>query len=867
MRGALGITLLSISLLLSLALTYSGGSAGNDHVKTGMLDLGLDDHACALLEDGRIMCWGLNEFGQVGDGTHISRTAPVYVIGIEDAVQVASGGSFSCALLRNGSVACWGCYWCYCDPMDVHISHWPVKAKILVPSDAVQISASFSHVCALLRNGSVECWGCNFHGEAGVGEVSEMPWDYRYHPVQLNAVQVSSGGFHTCALLANGSVACWGLNDSGQLGMGSVSDPVPSPVRVPYLKDVSQVSAGYRHTCALLANGSVACWGDNRYGQLGDGTKENRSIPVKVLGLKGAVRVEAGARHTCALLRDMSVVCWGDNEYGQLGDGTLVSKPKPVRVKGISDAIEVSSGWSVSCALLENGTITCWGAVGNQNVYATPVSAEGLSNVAEVSAGYRHTCAILRNGTLTCWGDNGVGQLGIGAKGGIETTPVCVPGLENVSHVSAGKSHSCAITTNGSVVCWGYRGYGRVGDGNNDGVAIAPSRVIGLKDAVQVAAGGFHTCALLSNGSVACWGWNSDFQLGGDIPTFETSIPILTGVENATQVVTGMYHTCALLSNGSVACWGWSGYGQLGHEVKGAGVIPKGAKPGLVIGIDNASQIATGCFHTCALLSNGSVACWGDNGYGQLGDGTSEDRSYPVLVADLTDAVQIATGCFHTCALPSNGSVACWGDSSYGQLGSRILGNSSIPVRVYGIDNAARVSAGGFHTCAVLRDGRLKCWGDDSHGQLGDGTNETGTYTRSSIPKPVVGYNYHPTKVAAPEVKISSIATKGLSIEVKGEAIPGYDNMTITRILWDWGDGTREESQFPGYHNYSRGGAYVITITAYQSDGLKTKEEVFIDLRVKGPITALPWEAIATVVIIAALLLWYCRTRVRRSST
>jgi hypothetical protein len=204
--------------------------------------------------------------------------------------------------------------------------------------------------------------------------------------------------------------------------------------------------------------------------------------------------------------------------------------------------------------------------------------------------------------------------------------------------------------------------------------------VSGLTNAVAIAAGGAYTCALLSDGTARCWGYNSDGQLGDGTTTQRLTPVAVSGLTNAVAIATGSYHTCALLSDGSARCWGGNNNGQLGD-----GTTTKRLTPVTVIGLTNTVAIAGGDFHTCVLRSNGTARCWGHNTFGQLGDGTTTQRTTPVTVSGLTNAVAVAGGHFYTCALLSNGGARCWGDNDNGQLGDGTTTERHTPV-VVGLD-------------------------------------------------------------------------------------------------------------------------------------------------------------------------------------
>ncbi len=338
--------------------------------------------------------------------------------------------------------------------------------------------------------------------------------------------QVSTGGAHTCAVMLDGGVKCWGDNRSGQLGDGTIRSH-SAPVAVLGLTEkVVMISAGGAHTCAVTAIGGVKCWGHNGSGQLGDGTTVNRSMPVDVVGLTGSVQaITAGIRYTCALMTNGDVQCWGNNDLGQLGDGTTSARLTPVTVIGLADSVQ------------------------------------------SLDAGQQHTCALVHDGSVKCWGDNGHGELGDGTTV-TRLTPVAVVGLPgDMQAVSAGDAFSCALTVAGGVKCWGHGTSGQLGNGRFVERQLTPVDVVDLLLGVKaLSAGDAHTCVIQADDAAGCWGLNYTGQVGAGSPASNIWRP--TGVVGLTSAVMGIaansLHTCALLADGAVKCWGWNDYGQLG---------------------------------------------------------------------------------------------------------------------------------------------------------------------------------------------------------------------------------------------------------------------------------------------------------------
>lgn len=347
-------------------------------------------------------------------------------------------------------------------------------------------------------------------------------------------VQVSAGSFHTCAGIDATAVLCWGLDDSSQLG-GGTPGPVGRREYVEGAAHVARVEVGGEHSCLVRDDGTLLCWGHNGNGQIGDGTTRQRWAPVPVDGLDGTVLdVSIGRYHTCTVLGDRSVRCWGRNAHGQIGDGTLDDALLPREVDGLTEATAIAAGERHTCVLHTDGTVSCWGdnssgqlgdgtTVGRRR----PVPVPGVDDAVAITAGDRHTCVITAGRTLRCWGRNGFRQLGDGTTTD-RTGPVDVSDVRDVRSVTAGEHHTCALVADGRALCWGRGSAGQLGAGTLDGVREDlghPPVAVLLDGVTAIDAGGVHTCAVARE-RLYCWGSNTSSQLG-DLGTSASATPVL----------------------------------------------------------------------------------------------------------------------------------------------------------------------------------------------------------------------------------------------------------------------------------------------------------------------------------------------------
>lgn len=645
-----------------------------------------DRHSCALTADGKVWCWGDNFYGQLGDGTHQNTSVPVQATLLNaSAVKIAVGYGYTCAVTVENRIVCWG------------DSYNTVQSRELTGiTGTVTALAAGSYPCVLNDSGMVMC----FQGSTPT------------IPIASGAVSISVGASHACAVMTDSRVWCWGGNSLGQLGEG-VAEWQPTPVAVAHLPNTMvAVSAGRMYTCALSRDGRVWCWGYNEHGQLGDGTTTSRARPMVVADLPTDITsISTGSFHTCAVTASGSAWCWGNNFYGSLGNNDVHGLyTKPVAVTGITGGITaLSAGYGHTCALMASGGVLCWGRnlegqLGDGRVLQSTTarySASVPSGVQAITAGHSHTCALAADGRVLCWGakyDKNLCDMMFTARG----VPTEVETLSGVTAVDAGNSHTCALTSAGGVVCWGGNYYGQAG--NSSGRRSDPLPVTNLSSGVSaITAGEEHTCALKQNGDVVCWG-----HQWGATPTVIAGLP-----RDVRAITAGGFQTCALAADGSVYCWANGTSAEFSSD----------KMPMRVANLTGVRAIAAGGAHTCAVTATGGVVCWGANRSGQLGDGTTTDRTAPVAVNGLsTGVVALAAGDDHTCALTVDHQVKCWGNNDAGQLGVDAPTTSSEPVTVTGITGqVTALTAGTSHSCALLADGRAVCWGDNETGQLGLG--------------------------------------------------------------------------------------------------------------------------------------------------
>lgn len=620
-----------------------------------------------------------------------------------------------------------------------------------IPSALSAISAGGQHACIVRTDHTLWCWGNNSSGQLGDGSLVN-----KVVPIQIGGEQkwqtVASGENHTCALTTDRALWCWGNKTN-------------VPVNIDPETKWFSIAAGKDFSCGLkaeTAGNSLWCWGDNTFGQLGDGTQDEREAPTLITNASDWRTVTAGSTHACGLKADGTLWCWGRNNVGQLGLGNsdTTNILQPMQVGNESSWNTVKAADTHTCATKidkslpkTDKSLWCWGEnkwgqLGNGSF--EPSSSPAIASITEATdftVGNTHSCAIKTDLTLWCWGRNHVGQLGNGTQND-SSLPIQINSDKDWVAVVTGLDFTCASNLDGAVLCWGYNKSGQLG--NVETIPLPGNWQ-------QVALGGGHSCGI-RDGALWCWGNNLSGELG-DTTAVSKFVPTLIDPNKQWQNISlGNQHSCGLKAD-KAFCWGNNQFGQLGVN----STIDQ-AKPTLINENDTWTAISAGFDHVCAIKTDGTLWCWGKNNEGQLGIGGNENQPSPRQIDTATNWLTVNAGDMHTCAIKSDGSLWCWGNNSSGQLGNETLTNSAQPIQVGNEFDWQSVNAAATHTCASKVNGSVWCWGGNADGQLGNGTTE-------NVPTPLQlgnDFNWH------------SISSKNChSCSLKQD-----------KSLWCWGDNT-----------------------------------------------------------------------------
>ena len=743
-------------------------------------------NSCAVA-NGKAYCWGGNGSGQIGDGTTTDRLfpTPVDTSGVlagKTVTQVVTNTlartttdadytlSSACAITSDGGMYCWG------DNRQGQLGdgtttqrNSPVSVNmsgVLSGKKIIQASIGDSHTCAVTSDGGVYCWGNNTYYGLGDGTTTA-----RLSPVAVytggvlggkQVTQVAVSYLGTCAVTTVGTLYCWGSDSNGQFGLGGGGFSYTGPVAAfntgaVASKTISQVTGNNARMCVLTTDGLVYCSGYNGYGQLGNNSTTDATAPVQVtasgaLSGKTVVSISAGTYTTCATTSDFKAYCWGNNSNGELATGNTTNSSVPVGITWKPYAIDFNGDPATGVTTLSNTQIQA----------TTPQHDVGVSNITAVDSNNRAQIVLPNSFTFTPPAPTltSISPTSGFATGGTSFTLSGTNLGQYIGNITSGGWHNCGINAGGLAYCWGNNGNGQLGDGTttqrNSPVAVDTSGVLSGKKVVQMAAGIWNTCALTTEGKAYCWGTGSDGANGNGTTTQQTTpvavdtsgvlsgktiIQIATSQPNTSTGTnyTARPSTCAVTSDGGVYCWGNNAQGQLGDGTTTQRNSPVAVDTSGVLSGKKVVQITMGSAHVCAVTSDISMYCWGDNTYGALGNGSSTDSSTPVEATEFTGysllyrPIRVVAGYLYTCAISATITyLSCVGNNGDGQFGN---GTTTASTSVKAVDmsgalNGKSIAALSTHyatICAKATDATTACWGDNSDGSVGNNSTTDAT--------------------------------------------------------------------------------------------------------------------------------------------
>ncbi|WII70528.1 hypothetical protein QJS83_08665 [Bdellovibrio sp. 22V] len=719
-------------------------------------------HICLLNSDSKIRCWGVNAYGQVGNGTFTTVKVPTAVDSATTYKEIKMSANSTCGITQAGVLKCWGhnSYGQIGDGTTINRSS-PTVINSGTNYDVVGMG--YTHTCAVTTGGVAKCWGANNKGQLGDGTLTASS-----SPVLVSGGALYSdisaggsndgGGGHTCAITQAGQLQCWGRNDFGQLGIGSLTNQ-SSPQNVDAGVTYSSVVIGYNTSCAITTSGALKCWGGNAKGQVGDGTVMTRTAPVLIDSGVSYAKVSVAQDHVCALTTGNKVKCWGDNTSFQLGRETQIKVPTEIDASENYKSLSVGGGSynasvPVSCGVTVGNYLKCWGVNPNGIFNNSVVGVETVSVrdvdigaiYSKISMGGRSGCGISADQDLLCWGANNNFQIGDRTDWN-RYTPVFADAGNKYSFVSVAAGtvtssqtpHTCAITTTGVLKCWGDNSYGKIGDGTTVDKTM-PKVIDPGVTYTKVAVAAWNTCAVTTAGVLKCWGRNNNGQLGiGTTVDSLTPKVVDAGVTYSEVAISedydnGKVHACAITTAGILKCWGSNAHAALGDGTTTNSTLPK------VIDSVTYTKIAVGAAflggYSCGITTSNELKCWGYNGQKNLGDGTTTQRTSPIVIDAGTQFKEVSLKGSHSCAITLAGVLKCWGYNFYSMVGDGTTVSPNAPIVIDSGTSYSSISVGHAAwtrsaSCGITTAGGLRCWGIDYFGEMG---LPVGTHLPSYVP-------------------------------------------------------------------------------------------------------------------------------------
>lgn len=697
-------------------------------------------HTCARRQDGAVMCFGNGSGGRLGNGLSTHQSAPVQAGAAANWKHIVAGGAHTCGIKDSDNLWCFGTN--NFGQLGLgHTDSQTLPSYLSLETTWKEVALGDNHTCAVKMDGTLHCFGRNNVGQLGTGSANTtelLPVPVSVDPMaavpDADWQHVAAGRDNTCAQKASGQLYCWGQNSNLQVSKaGGGTQPTPYLVETAMGAadtDWQSFTTGFA-SCAIKTDGALWCWGRNAEGELGDGTTTQTAVPKQVLPGTTWKVVRAGFMHVCGIQSSGALWCWGRNQSTQIEAGSAGRQLSPLQIGVDTDWADIAPGQPHTCAIKQDGRVYCWGArvfgqTGDASFgHATVPTQVGVeSGWSALAAFGETTCAKDPAGKLACFGNNELGPYGNGLTAS-EDAPLVVAGAPSISLVAIGRNHACAVTSAGGLQCSGSNANGALGTGNTTATTTYASIATAGKPWenltwAEVAAGELHSCAIATDGSLWCWGYNCYGQV--DATLASNTVTSLTQVLPATgwaSVVAGQFHTCASRTDGSLYCWGRNLNGQVGNGTTVTNEAGCANKTGpFLLGSGWSKRIGAGVNHTCAVKQNGTLWCWGANTSSQLGDNTTTERTAPVQIGVDTDWSDVAPANAFTCGRKTTGALFCWGTNGTGQLGAGDLGTRKVPTLV-GADLWSSVKAGFSHACGLRMDGTLWCWGSGEYGQNG----------------------------------------------------------------------------------------------------------------------------------------------------
>lgn len=637
-------------------------------------------HYCAWDSGGQTYCWGFNQFGQVGAPASESIVVPT-LIGGHSFSKVEASGQYTCGLSDDGEIYCWGLnYGGELGRPGEPNTHTPTPVPI--DAEMVDVSAGPAHACGIDEDGEVYCWGRNFVGAVDPGIIS----DQVLAPTQVNldvaAVQVVTGATSTCVLSEDEEIWCWGYNAYGEMGREGTLEAIAGPGAVESDEAFAEVSIFGHSICGVTTNQKMMCWGENRFGAVGDGSLADQHTPTEIGDEQSWANVSAGNGHACGIDAAGDLWCWGSNSLGQVGDGRLMFRinAEPVSSGDVEFSSLLTGNYNL-CGVSDDETY-CWGR--NENYQhqtdrpghsSEPVPLEHWSP-DQLALGDAFKCGIDLDGQsagpVKCWGSNAHQRLGIDEPDQAVMEPTQIDSDRDFLMVGAGTTHACAVSDEHEIYCWGGNEFGQVSHQFIEEVP-SPRRVESEMDFETVVMGFDHSCGLSDEGQVQCWGANEFGQLGADPQSTTEGATDLDFDHSFVDIGAGNFYSCGLSDDDDIVCWGNAMYftGVPGESLGDEPIVFEGDYESLHVG----DGIVCG-------LDDGEIHCagWDQDGWiaglplSPVQEMTSIDVSF--------DVEDVAVGPAYVCMLDTEGFTNCLGHDAWGVLGAGATVIHSMPNRV-----------------------------------------------------------------------------------------------------------------------------------------------------------------------------------------